>query len=676
MRSLKFKYISAQNFLCFGPDGIEINFDEFSKIVFIQGINKDAKLNEDDCSLSEKNKISSNGSGKSSIQEIIVYGLFGKTVKKHTALKKDGVIHNLVGKNCKVEIIWDNFRVVRTRGKNTLRLWESSDAKWEESTEITTGSMDETQLLIEEKLGLNYETFLSICVFSDDQSNSFLESETSVKRQIIENLLSLGVYRKWQEKASEGLKNKKSNLSVLAKEYDLMDSHFSGLKNKQNQLQTKNKNWQEQINNEIVRYKQDLNKLQNELQTSNYTEQIKIYNEAQLRIKELSEILETKKSNHKKYESKKQLIDSKKTEISSAIDELKSKIADLKYECKNLKDKIHDIQSHIDSLKSKKDHKVCNYCHGEIDPKNIDSVINQELESIEKLKVLIKEKLLVLNPLDSQFKEKVDSYNKILTLENECVSKMTDLHFEIESDTKEIFEKNKIKEPKPESKTLEIQTKINQLEENIKTKMFDLKNNNPFVDMIESGEKEIDEASKKLEEKKKEVVVVENEIPYYQFWSHGFGDKGIRKIIVDGMIPQLNNRILFWLQYLNDNVINLKFDSEFNEIIERNPPDGVPYIYHAMSAGQRRRLNLAVSQAFADVMSITAGCTPSIMFLDEVTTNIDPLGVQGIHNIVHALSEDKQIFITTHDHDFIKMLESCDVMQLVHEKGFTTLKKD
>ena len=121
MKNLKFKHISAYNFLCFGPEGIEINFEDHSNVIFIQGLNKDAKSNNEDASLSEENKISSNGSGKSSIQEIIVYGLFGKTVKKHTALKKDGVIHNLVGKNCKVVIIWDDFKIVRTRSKNTLR---------------------------------------------------------------------------------------------------------------------------------------------------------------------------------------------------------------------------------------------------------------------------------------------------------------------------------------------------------------------------------------------------------------------------------------------------------------------------------------------------------------------------------------------------------------------------
>lgn len=674
MKNLNFKYISAQNFLCFGPQGIELKFEDYSKVVFIQGLNKDAKVN--DGSLDDQNKTSSNGSGKSSIQEIIVYGLFGKTVKKHTALKKDGVIHNLVGKNCKIEVIWDKYRVVRTRSKNALRVWESEDHTWNDSTEITTGSMDETQVLIEEKLGLNYETFLSICIFSDDQSNSFLESEAAVKRQIIENLLSLGIYRKWQEKASENLKLKKNNLTLLSKEYDLIDSQFKSLQTKQNQLVLKNDTWIKNTTNEAEQLSEKIKNLQSELDNSDYTEQIDAYKKAQNRITDISLDLENKKSNLEKFENKKQLLDTKKQELVTVIYNLRTKISDIKTDCKSLKNKLDELQIHIDSLSSKKDLKLCSFCHGEIDPKNIDGVIEQEKNKMESIKDNIRQKISELNPLEVTLQEKNQNYQKLQEIESDCNSKAKDLQSCIDSLTKELLEKNKVKEPQPEAKTIELQEKIKQTQEAIDGKILDLQNNNPYTDMIKNGLDELENYQLKINQKKNEIELIESDIPYYQFWSQGFGDKGIRKIVVDGVIPQLNNRISFWLQYLNDNTINLKFDSEFNEIIERNPPDGTPYIYYAMSAGQRRRLNLAVSQAFADVMGLTAGCTPSIMFLDEVTTNIDPLGVQGIYNIIHALSEEKQIFITSHDHDLIKMLESCDVMQLVHEKGFTVLKKD
>jgi ABC-type multidrug transport system ATPase subunit len=93
-----------------------------------------------------------------------------------------------------------------------------------------------------------------------------------------------------------------------------------------------------------------------------------------------------------------------------------------------------------------------------------------------------------------------------------------------------------------------------------------------------------------------------------------------------------------------------------------------------MSAGQRRRLNLAVSQAFADIMAVSNGTRPSLVFLDEVTTNIDPMGVQGIYNMIQDLSKDKQVFVTTHDHDLLEMLENADTIKLVHEGGKTTIE--
>ena len=216
---------------------------------------------------------------------------------------------------------------------------------------------------------------------------------------------------------------------------------------------------------------------------------------------------------------------------------------------------------------------------------------------------------------------------------------------------------------------------INKIEESIKEKSRDLSGKSPFEDIILSEREESEAASERCKEKSAAVKESEENLRYYQYWQTGFGEKGIRKTVVDGIIPQLNNRIAYWLQFLIDNKITLKFDNEFVEVIERNPPDGDPYIYHAMSAGQRRRLNLAVSQAFADIMMLSCGTVPSLVFLDEVTTNIDPLGVQGIYNMIQELSADKQVFITTHDKDLIKMLETSDTIDLVHQGGFTFLRK-
>ena len=119
MKNLNFKYISAKNFLCFGPDGIEINFEDYGNIVLIRGNNLDVT--------DEDGKTSSNGVGKSSILEILSYGLFGKTIKYPKKVSHKDVINNQICKKLEIEVCWDGFRVLRTRKPDGLKFWENKD---------------------------------------------------------------------------------------------------------------------------------------------------------------------------------------------------------------------------------------------------------------------------------------------------------------------------------------------------------------------------------------------------------------------------------------------------------------------------------------------------------------------------------------------------------------------
>ena len=58
LKSLDFTYFSAQNFLCFGPEGVEIDLKKLGNIVLIRGENLD--IIDDN----EEEKIASNGIGK------------------------------------------------------------------------------------------------------------------------------------------------------------------------------------------------------------------------------------------------------------------------------------------------------------------------------------------------------------------------------------------------------------------------------------------------------------------------------------------------------------------------------------------------------------------------------------------------------------------------------------
>ena len=267
-------------------------------------------------------------------------------------------------------------------------------------------------------------------------------------------------------------------------------------------------------------------------------------------------------------------------------------------------------------------------------------------------------------------KEKQIKIKDIITKVNDAIQKIDN---DLKKMREELVKASQVREPKTDNEEALLQQQIENLKTQIEEKQKELTGESPFKEILSNDEEELEKAKNLVADKEKEVKELEAEMPYFEYWVTGFGDSGIRKWVVDGIIPELNNRINYWLQFLIDNKITLKFDSELNETIERNPSDGEPYIYHAMSTGQRRRLNLAVSQAFAHIMAISSGSVPSIVFLDEVSQNIDPVGVIGIYRMICELAEDRQVFVTTHDPDLIKMLQTADQLNLVMENGFTKL---
>ena len=84
---------------------------------------------------------------------------------------------------------------------------------------------------IDSIIGINYDVFISTSVFSDDQNNCFLEADLADKRSIIENLLSLDIYRKRFEYSKNLLKENKTSLKQLISEYEILDNNKLSLFN-------------------------------------------------------------------------------------------------------------------------------------------------------------------------------------------------------------------------------------------------------------------------------------------------------------------------------------------------------------------------------------------------------------------------------------------------------------
>ncbi len=663
MKKRQIKYIFAQNFLCFGDEPVEIDFMKLGKIVHVRGINQDTG--------------GDNGAGKSSLQEIPVYAFFGKTIKRQRKRGHSNIVHNkATNKELRVEVRIDDYRVVRTRkgggGTGTLQVWKSSDGIWNKDTEVTRGGMPATEVYIEkEVLGLNYETFLSVYIFQDDNVGSFLECDKDDRQKIVENLLSLERYNTYHKVANDHLKEAKNLAKEALKEYEAQQQEIDANKIRIKRLEEKEERWKADKQKECTGLLAKINTLNSRLTNSGIGKALIEYQEAQVEIAELNAkvpgLQKTSEEFNKllagmmpKYEE----INKKISELHTGISTLDSKLAFFDAQIKGKTDEIDAILGNVGQL--------CPFCKRGIDESHSDSVIEGMRKKIEGIKSERKihsdERTALQLKLDEQ-SVLYKNYESNLTLGRK---KVQGIEAQISSITAGISRLGKIENPQADADQLGIQKELESEKERLKNKEKEVSpHQSTMIEYME--ELVVREAAH--QEKCRQYKEKEKDIPHLDYWEKAFGDKGIRKCVIDGIVPDLNKRIVYWLQLLGDNKIKLELDNELSPSVDIYPFDGSEFIYDILSKGQRRRLILALTHSFAHVMTHNCGSCPSTLFLDEVSTNMDEPGVEDIYKVIHELAKERQVFVIDHNKVLLQKLAGCDTITLEMKNGITRMLK-
>ncbi len=163
---MKVNKIEINNF--YSIKDMTLDFDQFKGLVLLEGNNVDVG--------------GSNGSGKSSILDAVVWGLFGRTVRKST---EEALVNNQTKKKLSVTVHLEGGTVI-TRSKRPTKLtfiYRGEDRTQDKALE--------TQREIERLLDVNYKVFLASTVFGQENNVDFISSSADDKRTIIRNFLDL-----------------------------------------------------------------------------------------------------------------------------------------------------------------------------------------------------------------------------------------------------------------------------------------------------------------------------------------------------------------------------------------------------------------------------------------------------------------------------------------------------
>lgn len=171
---IRVKELQLRNFLSHVDTSID--FLEYEGLTLIEGVTSDGRY-------------SSNGAGKSTILEGVLYALKGSTLRNVSA---DGVINRNVGKDMRVSVgfsLVDGNYVVQRYRKDTV---EGTKIKLFRNTEDISSRLDKsTQATLDSILDIDQKVLLSTMLLGEGLSSRFTQLSDPDKKALLESTLNL-----------------------------------------------------------------------------------------------------------------------------------------------------------------------------------------------------------------------------------------------------------------------------------------------------------------------------------------------------------------------------------------------------------------------------------------------------------------------------------------------------
>jgi len=604
-----------------------------SRLKSVQYINKNKSLYDLQVKSTHKYFTNNYLSHNSLLQEAITFALFDKTIRD---MSKEECINNFTKKNLCIELYIDDLKIIRKRKPNKFQIFKDPSGVFGEESEITESTMARTQDLLENEIGINFKTFINTCCFGQHNLISFLTADANSRRTVVENLLNLSEFNRYERTARDNALVLKNEIVDFTRQYT---QQIESIERKQIQLKQyiiQRDSYQDKIKREIDNLEKELKSLEN-INVEEYLLQWKKYEEArEKKIKiqqELSQVAQEYNKTEGYYDNK---------------------INDIKKTLFPILSKIKDIDLDLNKIKELKPGVRCKSCYQEVDPENYPNLIIELNENKQKL----------ISSLEEPNEELIKTQKEKLKILNSFYELKT-------KKEKECARLEKIKAPiKSKDFLLDIQNKKESIVQSIKDKKEEIENN-PYIDIVKDLEKEMDLLEEKKRDIQSDISEREEKLPYHNFWIKGFGEKGIKSFVIEQIIPVLNQQVNYWMQFFINNKIIIEFDKFLDIKITRENKE--PFFYSQSSGGERKRIDLAINLAFAHIMRLRSGVEMNILFLDELAESIDTDGIDGMHRALIELAKDRTIFIITHRQNLLDRLVNHKKITIIKEDGFSKI---
>lgn len=606
---IKFEHIDIEGFMSIEKGSLDLNNQGY---VLINGINN----NPTDAS-------KSNGAGKSSIVNAIIYALTGET----SSGVKD-VVNKYLSTGCRVELDFkvDNtpYKIIRTKDYDTsganLKLYV--DGK-----DVSGKGIRDTQKILEEYLpDLTTSLIGSVIVLGQGLPQRFTNNTPSGRKEVLEKLSK-------SDFMIEDIKDKLSKRKIelneeLRKVEDIILSSTSKKEILDNQL-VKLKNDKAILSREaavdydaeIKRYEKQLDELEaNQVDTYNYLQQLK--QKLDDKLKEYQNWVAQVNNNYiyestridEQYNTKG--LESQKIELANKVKYKEDEIRKLE----SIKDICPTCGQHLPKV-----HKV------DITPYKVELTdLKEMLEKHSKEFSIIsdtveKAKKAIMDKFDKDTEE-IRKEGQALRETYNSVSKDNEDYLKEIANVKLAIDKIKLNKQNYETKKDTIDKDIIDTENQIKQKDEEILYNNNEKNNIES----------RLQVVNKMITIA---------------TRDFRGFLLSEIIKYIDTKAKeYCLEVFGTDKINFVLDGNNISISY----DGKEY--ENLSGGEKQRIDLIVQFSIRDMLCQFMNFSANLIALDEITDNLDSFSCDGVINLItNKLNDIETVFVISHHADTLNL---------------------
>lgn len=650
--NIKFREIDIENFRSIDKAHIVL---ENQGIVIVKGINE------------YEDNASSNGSGKSSIFEAIIYALFEET----SAGEKD-VANKINNKgfciNLKLQIDGIDYTIVR-ESKNGSK---SIVVLYKGDVDISARNKTDTNKMILDLLGINKNIFLDSVFLSQSVSTNLASLSPTQRKERLEILTNTDVTI---NKFKEMLKEQQNKFESLCVDDEMMINKLQGnkdsLQTQKHDVEIKLDQIQEQIRQRnllgnVDDIEEQISRLQQKVME--YNTQIDEYDtnilpgiEKQIEDKRL----EGEDNRNKKSDLERQLND-KRVEYNN----MQLNVTNTKSRATYLASDNIRIQQQIEDIKNSDRCPTCGRKYEDCDEEFIKHTveeynkdINNNKEEIDKINLDVSE----LNKQLDNIKNEGLELNKQIEQIDKLVQRNNDEVKIIENERKEKLQNKQYLQQEKDTTNKDIDSLRNKKE---KILSFKVGNKDEFEQMLQ----QIDENMKQIDEDilaRQQQLDINND--YVGSIKHSLQliTKEFRVYLLQNSIIYLNNLLKTYSTKLFSNERDIIHIVQDDTKLNIRLGDST---YESLSGGEKTRVNIALLLAQKSLASAIGNISCNIIILDEVLGYCDSQAEENVINLITSELEDlESIYMISHKE--IPIGYDTEIIVTKNKQGLSTVAR-